>query len=440
VLGITAFFLLSRAAGYWLGLRFSAANLGCQWHFLPNDLLKEDLTRSVLALHSQPPLFNLFLGVGMKLFSDPLPFFQLCFLAMSWGLLYFLFRCFTEAKFPNWLAYGATFLFGLNPSLFLFENFLFYTLWEAFFLTAALFFLLQKRMRWFAASVTCLMFTRASFHPTWYLVLVALHPGFRKHWRTLSVPLLACGLWMFKNWLVVGSFAMSTALGMGVLKNALLHVKASELRHWIENGEVSALAMVPPFAPVERYQPWIGNLPSRGVRALDDPGTHACPNSNHTAYVQVAKQMQAIFTTAIVKRPEAYLATVGDAAALFLTSSASYEVRGVKIESIAWLEKIYAGVLSPSILAIVFLIVGILGIAWTRDNPALFFSVGTILYLSVITLLLEIGENQRVRFGVSPLLLWSALYLGRVWYETYFSGITLNRHHFLRRRNPAREA
>lgn len=387
-------------------------------------------------MHSQPPLFNLFLGVGLKLFGDPTPFFHVCFLVMSFATLYLLFRCMLEIKIPRGLAYVAVILFGLNPSLFLFENYLFYTLWEAFFVTFGLFCLLRNRIAGFAALMTLLLFTRASFHPAWMLGIAAgLALYFpRLRCRALAIPIVASGLWMVKNGLLVGSFAMSSAMGMGVMKNALLHMKTSEI------ARLDRIAVVPPFAPVDRYREWTGPERATGVRALDYPGTATCPNPNHIAYVDVSRKMRDVAFSAIRRHPEAYFATIGDAVAIFLSSSASYDVPAIRIESLALLESVYVALVSPAVIALGFLLAGMLGLRWVRRSPALFFAVGTILYLSTVTLLLEIGENQRVRFALSPLLFWTLFYLGRIFYESYLSRGSLNRFAFFFGRDHARQA
>ncbi len=40
------------------------------WQALDTDLLRNDLLTSLFYLHTQPPLFNLFAGMIIKVFSD----------------------------------------------------------------------------------------------------------------------------------------------------------------------------------------------------------------------------------------------------------------------------------------------------------------------------------------------------------------------------------
>jgi len=58
-------FVLSRALYAWAGLRFNDWPLGVYWQYLDPFLLKRKLGESLLNLHGQPPLFNLFLGAAL---------------------------------------------------------------------------------------------------------------------------------------------------------------------------------------------------------------------------------------------------------------------------------------------------------------------------------------------------------------------------------------
>jgi hypothetical protein len=51
------------------GLRFDASPWQGFWHLVDSDLLETRLAESILYLHSQPPLFNLALGLYAKAFG-----------------------------------------------------------------------------------------------------------------------------------------------------------------------------------------------------------------------------------------------------------------------------------------------------------------------------------------------------------------------------------
>lgn len=58
--------LVSRACLLWLGIGPEPSTLGWFWQNLPLDQLNADLGRSLERLHSQPPLWNLVLGLAAK--------------------------------------------------------------------------------------------------------------------------------------------------------------------------------------------------------------------------------------------------------------------------------------------------------------------------------------------------------------------------------------
>ena len=60
--------ILSRLVYRGLGVRFSAAPLDYYIQFLDPELLRHDLLRSLFYMRDQPPGFNGFLGLVLKLF------------------------------------------------------------------------------------------------------------------------------------------------------------------------------------------------------------------------------------------------------------------------------------------------------------------------------------------------------------------------------------
>jgi len=63
---VTGLFALSHIAYNAAGVRFDSAGIGYFWQYLDPELLRHRLAESLLYLHSQPPLFNLFLGLALK--------------------------------------------------------------------------------------------------------------------------------------------------------------------------------------------------------------------------------------------------------------------------------------------------------------------------------------------------------------------------------------
>jgi hypothetical protein len=67
---IMAAFALSRVAAHAAGIRFDATPLTWYWQYIDPVLLQERLLESLYYSHTQPPLFNLLLGINLKLFPS----------------------------------------------------------------------------------------------------------------------------------------------------------------------------------------------------------------------------------------------------------------------------------------------------------------------------------------------------------------------------------
>ncbi len=78
LVAVVAVFLLSRVGYYVAGVRFDASSLPWFWQYIDPVLLKTDLGQSLWYLHSQPPAFNLFLGIVLNLFPGSAPLAAAC--------------------------------------------------------------------------------------------------------------------------------------------------------------------------------------------------------------------------------------------------------------------------------------------------------------------------------------------------------------------------
>ena len=86
VVGGVVAFALAHAIYFACGVRFHAP-LADYWEYVDAPLLTTRMLESLFYLHSQPPLFNLFLGVVLKLFpSASTPAFHAVYLLAGLGL------------------------------------------------------------------------------------------------------------------------------------------------------------------------------------------------------------------------------------------------------------------------------------------------------------------------------------------------------------------
>src|SRR4030042_2108514 len=143
LLCITALFIISRIIFSIKGGDFLATPLSFAKQYLDPLLLKNDLLKSLFYLHAQPPLFNCFLGLILKISPLPALSFELLFKTMGILMPLLLYGILTSLAIRPAVAFIATAIYMFNPTLILYENLLYYTHMEAFFILLALFGLLR---------------------------------------------------------------------------------------------------------------------------------------------------------------------------------------------------------------------------------------------------------------------------------------------------------
>ncbi len=116
-------FVVSRVRYYLAGVRFDASPLGYYLQYIDPPLLQDSLLESVFYLHGQPPLFNLFLGVVLKLFpSSYLLAFAMIYMGLGLTLLLTTYAVLVRTGVPVWLGAVIALVFYANPVTILYEN------------------------------------------------------------------------------------------------------------------------------------------------------------------------------------------------------------------------------------------------------------------------------------------------------------------------------
>jgi hypothetical protein len=173
--------LMFRLAFVLKGGSFIATPLSFAYQYLDPLLLKHDLLRSLLYLNSQPPLFNLFLGTVLKVSPSPALSYDVLFKTVGVLIPLLFYGILTALGIKHLLSLLVTIVFMLNPTLILYENLLYYTFVEAFFVLLAIFFLLHwgrdkkfSDLFLFWISLLCLGMTRSLFHPLFFLITAVI--------------------------------------------------------------------------------------------------------------------------------------------------------------------------------------------------------------------------------------------------------------------------
>lgn len=398
---------------------------------LDTKLLREDLWPSLYYLHSQPPLFNLFVAGMLRI-----PDFARSYQFVNWGLglllyatTYGLMRRLGVETTPAALL---TISFLVSPNALWMESAVYYGLPMAVLLVlSAVCFhraAADGSLRWFAGF--CLLLaviplTRAFFALAWCaaaalfgaMVLlrnprVAQEPGLRRRILLLAAaPVLVVGGFQLKQYLLFDQFTGSSWLGCNLttMTAGMREAKQREL----ERGRVSPLVNVYRNASVEVYRNYF-SVPRTGVAALDQVRKSGGePNFNNAIYLPVGRQYLKDTLYLISRYPHLYLANVANSIYIFC----GYQI-GIYFDHPRkffsrwrWYELAAPFLGFPLIAAAVGC-----GIARARRPGALenpkrsteVFLLGNVIYVALVACLLEKSEGPLYRFQVDAFL-WTLL-------------------------------
>lgn len=266
---ITFVFVVSRVIFYLAGVRFDTTPLfGIQ--LIDPILLKEKLFQSLFYLHGQPPLFNLFVGVILKLFPES---FSVVFHGLYMLAGYFIALGFytlqRRLNIKETLAAAFTCFFIINPACILYENWLMYTyfilgviIWSAVFLHRYISHHQTNDILVFFILTASLVLTYSSYHLVWFLflwcMLLVFVRGRRKQIITAAIiPLMIIAALYVKNLIMFGSFTTSkTWMAFNLLEMSAKNVPSKTIDQLFREGKIKT------------YDPFIP--PKTGVQILDD--------------------------------------------------------------------------------------------------------------------------------------------------------------------------
>lgn len=280
VLTVVVLYAASHVLYWWLGMRFEASTVARYIPFIDMELLANRLLESLWYYHANPPLLNLFAGVGLKVFgTGAFAFFHVVFYLlglMTAMAVHVLTRGLTDSRLAADIA-AAILVF--SPSFVLYENWLMYSFPAAALLTASAVLLHRYAStgaaKWGAAFfgvLAVLLLTRSLFHLGWLIMVtgllaLALRGKRRQVLACAALPVLVVALWYGKNYYLFGTFATSTWFGLGLSNISTLMVTRQELEPLVQRGELSQYALVSRYAQMDRL---FAQQPSpTGVPVLD---------------------------------------------------------------------------------------------------------------------------------------------------------------------------
>jgi hypothetical protein len=319
---VLAVFGLSRVALYAAGVHFDSSGLTWYWQYIEPSLLRDRLFESLWNLHSQPPGFNLALGVALKL--SPTHFAALIHLgyvvlgAIATACLYLLAR---QLGLSNRVAAAVSILFAVAPATMLYENWLFYE-----FPAMSLLLLASVLLHRFAATgdrrsgtafflvAAVLIYVRAVFQVVWLIPILAVLARVRGA-RTVAVcaaaPMVLILLLYSKNLVMFGVPTTSSWLGMNLSRATVVRLPPETRNKLADSGVLHGVARAGRFAPLEKYAPYLPAPVRTNVPVLDVPvKASGVSNFNHLSYLTVSRELFADSLWVIRHRPLVYLRSI----------------------------------------------------------------------------------------------------------------------------------
>ncbi|MFC1560884.1 hypothetical protein ACFL4V_00235 [Candidatus Latescibacterota bacterium] len=439
-------FLASRIAYFLMGVRFNDSWIreGCMT-LIPYELLHTDLFSSIWHFHVQPPLFNLLCGIVVKIFGDSHTVaFHGVYLITGLALLAALYTLMVSLGVPYRFAACLAIFFVLSPESILYENLILYPHLVAMLIVISCVSLHQYistfKWQWGAATFllwSTIMLTRSMFHLIWFLVgviiIITLSPRIWKRTMIIAaIPFLLAFGWYAKNYVLFGQFTSSTWLGMNMSRVAVSELTEEEKIALAREGEVSEFVFLRPFPGFWQFS---GNVnlpatPETGVKVLDYRyNENKLSNYNNIVFPCLSKQFQKDSFAIIRNYPAIFLfRSLRSSFGMFFAPSNTWfsidSSENAKIiqsiipiwnavfygdfskdpKNIGWfILGVYASVIGYWLMRL------IRSIPKLRKNTPFFtvvmFMLMTVLYVTLVGNLFELGENMRFHYNIDPLVL-----------------------------------
>lgn len=454
---LTVLFIVSQAFYALLGVRFDDVVFPGYMQFIDADLLEHKLLQSLWYYHANPPLLNLYAGLGLKLFGEHASgFFSIGFKFAAWLIVLATYATALKLCGTRIAAYAAAVLLMFSPAFLLYENWFMYSLPAAAMLTVAVpllhKFVRTGQLKWgagFFAMLALLLLTRSLFHLGWMLIIaVLLAIALRERWRQVALaaaaPLLVVALWYGKNFYYFGTFSASSWMGLGLSNISTLMVPRETLAPLVHAGKLSPYALISRHSDLEQM---FGSMRAEatGIDVLDR--LHKASgdwNFNNSRVVALNKFYTKDSLEVIRTFPAAYVIGLWISNRLFFSpTSMNMYMEPKNRDAVAGMEQVFNPLLygaapatsymmlpqfgpehsrlievnTSTLLIVQWLVV--LGYGYVqsrrlfmRHQPVdraravvIGFVTLTAVYLWFVATALEVGENYRYRFLIEPLFM-----------------------------------
>jgi hypothetical protein len=416
---------LSRVFFYVIGIRFLGLdNLNTYLQIIDPPLLEHHLLSS-LYYSSFPPLYNLILGVMLKLFGASAPAFAALHVLVGWALALVLFALMADLGIRWRLAVAATLLYMILPPVILYENWLFYTYIETLLFTLAawsfLRFMRRPAIGWGLALFSCytalaLLNARMMFFAFIIAFLLwwpwrgrRFPPPLRRLVALSATPILIVLLVMTKNAWLFGAFTMDPHFGFHMGNGFIYSAWRDPATHAVCVQDYPILLIPPTKFPTAQQ----AGLPAParvGIPLLDDLNrSGGQPNYNNLYYLEVSKLYTEDLTDFVAHHPLLYARFVKNAFLNYWQPSNHYLFfPDDNRRALGAYDTLYTTAY-PLLLVLYFAgTIYALTIVWQRrglgvEAATLAFILATIAY-TMLAVFVTYGENDRYKFTIEPML------------------------------------
>jgi len=430
-----SFYLLS------LHIQFNANPINNFWQFLDPVLLKTDLLRSIYYLHQQPPLFNLFLGVILKLFPEHWSVaFQLCYLLMGLVFALALFKLMVEMGVSPIIATSLTVIHAILPATLLYENWLFYEYPAAILICLSALFLCRFSKYFkisdgviFFGLLTILMLTRGFFQPYWViffllLLLYVCEPQGKLILKAALFPMLVIVIFAVKQYIVFGTWTTGDVYVGSNLAGRINQRIPSNLRQtFMQEYDLPPYFFAHPFQDMSQYKNFLPAIQPTGIPALDqEKKMHGSRNLNYIGYLLMTNGYASGFAKITLHHPAFYFSSFSSTWRYFLPSSEDAGALGPNQNAIMDTLLHYSNMLfcgqwqrmrNGIFLMIAFPVIILFGLieairkcgkrtaAQRAYQLTMFYMVTNIVYVSFIAVAVSLGDYNRYRFIIDSFYL-----------------------------------
>jgi hypothetical protein len=429
VLALVLGFAATTALWERAGVRFRSYPIDSFAQLLDPPLLRDRLLESLWHLHAQPPLFNLLVGLALKVSpDDPGGPLRAAFLLSGLAACLATFVALRALAYPRALAAVLALAFASTPTFAIYEHWGFYPHLELTLVAIAAAAFLRagggspRALAGGFGALGALALLRSIYHPA-YVAAAAMAatalaaPGARRRTLAAAAPAVAVVLLLAtKNLFLFGFFGTSSWGGNSLHRVMTESLDPAVVEEMVRGGELHRISLVWEFSTPLVYVPMLApGAPDTGIPALDQTGKtrtrQNAINYNHWVYPMASREYLRGALRMMRAHPEAYVRSVRWTARRFLDPvTADPFVKAIRTPVRELAAPFDAAERSPVLLGLVAAAVAwalarlVRGRGRREERLFLAFALGTLLWGSAASILLEYGENNRFRWHLTPLV------------------------------------